>query len=87
MKMKKTLILVAMLFAFGISNAQTIRSSSYSTIGSILDEGTVRNSSHSIVGYIQKDGTIRNSSHSIIGYAKGVKKEWAAVLFFFFIFN
>jgi len=70
MKMKKILILAAILFAFGISNAQTLRSSSYSTIGSISDEGTVR-----------------NSSHSIIGYAKGVKKEWAAVLFFFFIFN
>jgi len=47
----------------------------------------VRNSSYSTIGYISDEGTVRNSSHSIIGYAKGVKKEWAAVLFFFFIFN
>ncbi|MGZ3921441.1 MAG: 5-fold beta-flower protein, partial [Bacteroidia bacterium] len=38
------------------------------------------------VGYVKSDGTVENSSHSTIGHASGVKKEWAAVVFFFFKF-
>jgi len=30
---------------------------------------------------------VENSSHSTIGHAGSVKKEWAAVVFFFFRFN
>jgi len=30
---------------------------------------------------------VENASHSTIGHASGVKKEWAAVVFFFFKFN
>ncbi|WP_410493409.1 5-fold beta-flower protein [Chryseobacterium sp. StRB126] len=35
-------------------------------------------------GNIKDDGTVENSSLSTIGYAKGIKKEWAAVVYFFF---
>jgi len=35
------------------------------------------------IGKIENDGTIRNASNTSIGRADGVKKEWAAVLFFF----
>lgn len=37
--------------------------------------------------YIQDDGTVQNNSYMTIGYARGVKKESAAVAFFFFAFD
>jgi hypothetical protein len=52
----------------------------------VKSDGTVQNSSYSTIGYIKDDGTVQNSSYSTIGYARGVKKEWAAVTFFFFKF-
>jgi hypothetical protein len=53
----------------------------------VQSDGTVENSSHSTIGYILDDGTVEDSSHSTIGHADGVKKTWAAVVFFFFDFN
>ena len=67
-----------------IDNDGTIRNSSYSAIGHVDKDGTVRNSSYSTIGHIDSDGTVRNSSYSSIGHAKGIKREWAAVWFFFF---
>ena len=69
-----------------IDNDGTIRNSSYSAIGHVDKDGTVRNSSYSSIGHIDSDGTIRNSSYSTIGHAKGIKREWAAVWFFFDMF-
>ena len=72
-----------------IDSDGTIRNSSYSTIGHIDSDGTIRNSSYSTIGHIDSDGTIRNSSYSsysTIGHAKGIKREWAAVWFFFDFF-
>ena len=84
--MKKLFLILSLGVAF-LSNAQTIQNGSYSTTGYIKPDGTIQNSSYSTVGYIKKDGTIQNSSYSTIGYAKGIDKEWAAVVFFFFKFN
>jgi hypothetical protein len=36
------------------------------------------------LGYIKENGTVQNQNYATLGYAKGVPKEWAAVLFFFF---
>ena len=47
---------------------------------------TIESGSHSTTGYIKSDGTVENSSHSTLGYARGIKKEWAAVAFFFIKF-
>ena len=69
-----------------MDNDGTIRNSSYSTIGHVDKDGTVRNSSYSTIGHIDSDGTVRNSSYSTIGHAKGIKREWAAVWFFFDFF-
>jgi len=55
-------------------------------MGYVKEDGTVQNSSYSTLGYVKEDGTVQNSSYSTIGYAKGIKKEWAAVAFFFFSF-
>ena len=65
----------------------TIQDSSYRTVGYVKDNGTVQNSSYRTLGYIKDNGTVQNSSYSTLGYARGVKKEWAAVVFFFFKFN
>lgn len=69
-----------------IDSDGTIRNSSYSMIGKVDSDGTVRNSSYSMIGKIDDDGTVRNSSYSTIGTAKGIKREWAAVWFFFNLF-
>ncbi|MGE8513186.1 MAG: 5-fold beta-flower protein, partial [Chryseobacterium culicis] len=53
-------------------------------VGYVKKDGTVENSSHSTIGYIKDDGTVENSNHSTIGYARGIKKEWAAIVYFFF---
>lgn len=66
--------------------SQTIQNSSRSATGYIKSDGTIQNSSRSTIGYIKDNGTVQNSSRSTIGYAQGVKKEWAAVNYFFFEF-
>ena len=85
--MKKYLFLLVALLTFGIASAQSITNSSYSTTGYIKSDGTIQNSSYSTIGHIKDDGTVQNSSYSTIGHASGVKKEWAAVVFFFFKFD
>ena len=84
--MKKFLFLFSLLLIFATSNsyAQDLRNSSGSQTGKIESDGTVRNSSGSRIGKVESDGTLRNASGSRIGSAKGVKKEWAAVTFFFY---
>lgn len=69
-----------------IKSDGTIENRSHSTVGYVKKDGTVENSSHSTLGYIKDDGTVENSSHSTLGYARGIKKEWAAVAYFFFKF-
>jgi hypothetical protein len=70
-----------------IKSDGTIQDGSYRTVGYVKKDGTVQNSSYSTIGHIKDDGTVQNSSYSTIGHAKGVKKEWAAVVFFFFKFD
>ena len=64
--------------------AQELRKNG-SSFGKVESDGTVRISGSS-VGKIESDGTVRKNGSSI-GTAKGVKKEHAAVIFFFDFFN
>ena len=66
-----------------IESDGTIRNSNNSKIGKIESDGTIRNSNNSTVGKVEKDGTVRNSMNSTLGSARGVKREHAAVFFFF----
>ena len=79
-------ILIGVLLLGQTALAQTIESSSRSTRGYIHPDGTIEDSSRSTRGYIRSDGTIENASRSTIGYARGIKREWAAVAFFFIKF-
>jgi hypothetical protein len=56
-------------------------------VGYVNKDGRVENSSRSTIGYVNKDGRVENSSRSTIGYAAGIQKEWAAVFYFFFVFE
>jgi hypothetical protein len=47
----------------------------------------VQSNSFATLGYVKEDGTVQDRGFSTIGYARGVKREWAAVLFFFFKFD
>ena len=67
-----------------IESDGTVRNDSGTKIGKIESDGTIRNSSGTKIGKIESDGTIRNASGTKIGSASGVRKEWAAVTFFFY---
>ena len=69
-----------------IESNGTVHNSSNAMIGRIESDGTVRNASNAMIGRVESDGTVRNSSNATIGYARGIKKEWAAVFFFFGMF-
>jgi len=64
----------------------TIEDENHKVVGYLMPSGNIDNKDHLTVGYINKECTVENGAHSIIGYAKGVKKEWIAVVFFFIKF-
>lgn len=84
--MKNLFLFFARLCTTGLQ-AQTLESSSHSTTGYIRPDGTIGNSSHSTRVCIRNDGRLEDASHETIGYARQVKKEWAALLYFFFKMN
>ena len=61
----------------------TFRDARNSFLGKIESDGTVRNSNNARIGKIENNGVVRNANGAAIGKASGVKKEWAAVFFFF----
>lgn len=48
---------------------------------------TVRNGSNAKIGCIESNGTVRNGSNRMIGSAEGIRPAYAAVFFFFRLFN
>ena len=48
---------------------------------------TVYDGSNRSIGKVESNGTVRDGSNRQIGQAKGVKREWAAVFFFFSLFK
>jgi len=69
-----------------IESDGTIRDRSNAQVGKIESDGTIRDRSNAQIGKVESDGTVRDRSNAQIGSARGVKKEWAAVAFFFFNF-
>ena len=65
----------------------TVLDDRFAPVGYIKKDGSVQDSRYSTIGYVTKDGTVENSHHVAIGYAKGIKMEWAALIFFFFRLN
>ena len=61
-----------------------VRDKSNAPVGKVESDGVVRDKSNAQIGKIQSDGTVLGRNNARIGTATGVKKEWAAVAFFFF---
>ena len=61
----------------------TICDRSGNSVARIDNSGNIRDRSGNTVGRIDSNGSIRDKSGNSVGRASGVKREWAAVLFFF----
>ena len=71
----------------GRIEGSTIRDKSNMKIGYIESDGTVRDASNLKIGIVERNGTIRNKSNMKIGSADGVNPTYAAVFYFFNLFN
>jgi hypothetical protein len=89
------IVLSGNLYAQDLRNASGSKTGKIESAGPILSaggtkivnferDGTVRNDSGTKIGKIDSDGSIRNASGTKTGSASGVRKEWAAVTFFFY---
>jgi len=65
----------------------TIRNRSNMMIGKVNSDGEVRDRSNMQIGGVKSDGTVVDRSNKTIGYAKGVPATYAAVFFFFGLFE
>lgn len=61
-----------------------VQDNSYRTVGYIDKNGKVQDNSYRTLGYIDSNGKVQDNSYKTLGYASGVKREWVAVVFFFF---
>jgi len=68
----------------GYLNDGKVQDNYHQTLGYINEDGRVQGSNYMTIGYITDGGTVQDAGSQTIGYAKGVKKEWAAIAFFFF---
>jgi hypothetical protein len=53
-------------------------------VGYIEADGTVKNARGIKLGAILDDGTIEDNKHKTLDTAPGIRKEWLAVVYFFF---
>ncbi len=70
-----------------IKSDGTIQNHHYATVGYVKSDGRVQDRYYSTLGYVKDDGCVQNQNYQTLGYARGVRKEWAAVVFFFFVFE
>ena len=71
----------------GSIDGSTIRDKSNMKIGSVDSDGTVRDASNMKIGSVERNGTVRDKSNMKVGSADGVNPTYAAVFFFFILFN
>ena len=71
----------------GSIDGSTIRDKSNMKIGSVDSDGTVRDASNMKIGSVERNGTVRNKSNMKVGSADGVNATYAAVFYFFNLFN
>lgn len=61
--------------------------SQYQSNDYINSDGTVRNNNNHLLGRVNDDGTVRDSNNHLLGYARGVHVKYAAIYFFFSLFE
>ena len=84
--MKRLIFTFMVLLAAVTCMGQTVRDGSNRTIGTIESNGTVRDGMNRSIGHFGSDGTVRDGMNRTIGSARGVKRTYAAVFFFFNMF-
>ena len=57
------------------------------TIGKVEDDGTVMDRNNMQIGRVKRDGTVVDRNNMVIGHAKNVPTRYAAVFFFFNMFE
>ena len=70
-----------------IESNGTVRDGMNRSIGKVESDGTVRDGMNRSIGRVESDGTVRDGMNRSIGSARGVKRTYAAVFFFFGFFN
>ena len=85
-------VLASILLSFVLSasqqvDAQDLWNSKNDFIGRINPDGSVYDKSNNSLGRIHSDGSVYDRFNNSLGSARGVKQEWAALYFFFLIFN
>ena len=71
----------------GSIDGSIIRDKNNMKIGSIESNGTVRDASNMKIGSVESNGTVRDGSNMKIGSVEGVNQTYAAVFYFFNLFN
>jgi hypothetical protein len=56
-------------------------------LGKVEQDGDVRDKNNMLIGKIDSDGAVRDRNNMVVGYAKVVSKTYAAVFFFFDLFQ
>ena len=69
-----------------IESNGTVRDGMNRSVGKIESDGTIRDGMNRSIGKVESDGTVRDSMNRSIGSARGVKRTYAAVFFFFNMF-
>lgn len=65
----------------------TVRDSNNKMIGKYESDGDVRDRNNMHIGRVKSDGTVVDRNNMTIGYAKDIPKAYAAVFFFFNMFE
>ena len=77
---------IALLWSVLLSS-QSLRDNSNMLVGKIEQIGTVRDSNNKMIGKVESDGTVRDKNSMTVGYAKDIPETYAAVFFFFNLFE
>ena len=70
-----------------VENNGTVRNRNNMLLGKVEQDGDVRDKNNMLIGKIDSDGAVRDRNNMVVGYAKGVSKTYAAVFFFFDLFQ
>ena len=65
----------------------TLRNNQRMMIGKVDKDGDVKNRNNMHIGRVKSDGTVVDRNNMTIGYAKNIPKAYAAVFFFFNLFE
>lgn len=86
-ELRKVFLVIIMIGALLHCSAQSSLDKSNMTIGKIGSDGYVYNRSNMTVGRFKSDGYIVDRNNMTIGRAKDVPVSYAAVFFFFNLFQ